>query len=704
MRFSSLHLLFPLLLGMLSSLTAQVSGDSLLNVAIEIPDVDERDQYLADIIEEIGLNNITNLDKIFLYRLEEAKQHSHLENEIERMVNLAEEYVFTGKVTLADSLVSKYLKREEEASPQAKAWLYMAVGKISVWQQRYAEAVYYDSLGFAVIEEHDLPITKSYVSYLYEYGNALSSNGNFVKAAQVLDEGIETFNTIPEDSSQLLLLYRAIGIVYSQIGLYDKAIEFLDLNQKFSNLVGPIDRALLEVNIGRNLLLSKKYPAALVRYRAGMAVALPPGQLTMLPVYGYNGLVEGHYQMGNKDSVNYYYNNLHGVFTEFGEPDFLRFLFRQSNWLNNLVNKNYSEAERDGRLLYNESIAKNDAAEQVMYSEYLSDTYQAKGDYQKAEQFTRQFMNLKDSIQSVNRNNVLLLYFSQFEAKEKEKEILLLDQRRERAESKRRQYAIIAGLLGLFLAGGIVFYLKLRTARRTLSAQYQELEAVNQTKDRFFSIIAHDLQNPIMALAGADQQLELQLEQKNEKQVKETVGLISQTANQLNSLLDNLLAWALSQSGAIELKKGPLKLNEFIGNSLGLYSGAANTKGISFRNNVSLDTTVFADGNALHTILRNFISNAVKYSDNGSVIEISHTQEEGKNVISVKDNGAGISKVIQEQLFTLHCNIEPGTREKSGTGLGLILCKELAELHGGRVALESALGKGTTAKVYLPDK
>jgi signal transduction histidine kinase len=296
----------------------------------------------------------------------------------------------------------------------------------------------------------------------------------------------------------------------------------------------------------------------------------------------------------------------------------------------------------------------------------------------------------------------LLLDDSQFETQEKEKEILLLDQRRERAESKRRQYAIMTGLFGLLLAGGIFFYLKLRTARRNLAIQYEKLEALNQTKDRFFSIIAHDLHNPIMALAGADQQLELQLEQKNEKQVKETIGLISQTANQLNSLLDNLLAWALGQSGAIELKKAPLMLEQFASKNLSLYRGAANTKEISLKNNISPETRVFADENALHTILRNFISNAVKYSDNGSIIEISHSQEDGEDVISVKDNGAGIPKEIQEQLFILHCRIKPGTRKKSGTGLGLILCKELAELHGGRVALESTPEEGTAAKVYLP--
>ncbi|WP_020570773.1 tetratricopeptide repeat-containing sensor histidine kinase [Neolewinella persica] len=704
MRIAVLYLFLPLLLGVFSNLTAQVSGDSLLKVAMGIPEVDDRDQYFAKMLKEIDLNTVSNLEKIFAYRLEESKQFQTLDIQVERMIDLAKEYVIIGKVALADSLASAYLQRADEVSPQAKVSLYMAVGDINTWQQDYSQAIYYDSLGLSLIEEYNLPLTKSYVKYLHQYGDALSFSGNFVKGAQVLDDALEAFEVVPTDSSKLLEIYRSIGILYSQIGLYDKAVDYLDLHKKFGSLVKPIDHTLLEVNIGRNLLLKKDYPAALKRYRSARTIELPQGQLPMLPIYIYNGLVEGHYQLANKDSVNHYFNQLQGAFSEMGSPDFLRFLYRQSAWLNNLVNGNYAEAERDGRLLYEESIAKNDVAEQVMYSEFLSDTYRARGDYQLAEQFTRKFMNLKDSIQSVNRNNVLLLYYNQFETEEKEKEIILLDQQRELAESKRRQYAIIAGLLGLFLAGGIFFYLKLGTARKTLFAQNQELEALNHTKNRFFSIIAHDLHNPIIALAGADRQLEHQLAQKNDAQVKKTVGLISQTANQLRGLLDNLLAWALGQSGAIELKKAPHPLKAFVSKNLSLYGGAANANGISLENNVHPETMVFADGNALHTILRNFISNAVKYSNDGGTIEVSHTRAEGEDIISVKDSGTGISKAAQEQLFSLHRRLKSGTREEPGTGLGLILCKELAELHGGRVVLESTSGEGTIAKVYLPDK
>ncbi len=185
-----------------------------------------------------------------------------------------------------------------------------------------------------------------------------------------------------------------------------------------------------------------------------------------------------------------------------------------------------------------------------------------------------------------------------------------------------------------------------------------------------------------MALTGADQQLDQQLAQHKAAEVRASIGLISQTANQLNGLLDNLLAWALDQSGAIEIKKSSLELEEFAGENLSRYRGAANTHGITLRNSIAPDTTVFADGNALYTILRNFIASAVKYSRHGSTVEITHHREGKEDIITVRDNGAGIAKELQHQLFTLHRGGQGGGLEKSGTGLGLILCKEL---HGGRV-------------------
>lgn len=668
-----------------------------------ITDLEERDAYLALQIDIHNVANISQVTSLLAYRLQYAEAAKSTDEAVMVATLLAQELVFINQMEQADSLMSRYLLQESDIKEDStRASLYARVAQVSFFVQNIAKSIHYDTLALQLIRKTGKTNSRLYLHTLKSLGRAYNSNGDFVDAALVLTKFIDEFSVPPGDSLLLLETYRELGIVYSQIGLYDKALEYLDRHKDFGNFVRPVDRQILAVNTARNLLLTKDFTAARDRYLSSLSIFDPNTPLEYLPCYSYNGLVEAHYYLGNKDSVNFYFRRLDGVYRELGQPDFLSFIYRQSQWLNNIVNGNYAAAKTDGEALYADAVAKNDGAEIQMYLSFLSDTYRKQGDYRNAERYTRRFMEVKDSVMSVNRNNALLLYYNQFETKEKENQILLLDSKRERAEARRNQYQTIAGLLGLILLTGLLFYLQLRKARQKLARQNKELTILNQTKDRFFGIIAHDIRNPIAALGSADRQINYLYDKDKPEVVRQTVGLISLTVNQLSDLLDNLLNWALGQSGAITIDRAPQALHQFAQDNLDLYAGAAEVNQLKLQNETLEDTRVNADYNALQTILRNFVSNAIKFSPAQGCITVSHCVKGSMDVVSVTDQGQGISPTARAQLFKLHRGTGSDGRRKSGTGLGLILCKELAELHGGKVELVCPPEGGTVASVWLP--
>ncbi len=230
----------------------------------------------------------------------------------------------------------------------------------------------------------------------------------------------------------------------------------------------------------------------------------------------------------------------------------------------------------------------------------------------------------------------------------------------------------------------------------------------NITKDKFMSIIAHDLKNPFGAILGFSDVLHKNFETYDIKTQKKYIGLIHKEIENTYKLLENLLLWSRSQRKKIEFK--PKKINLFLKvfDTSEFLSQLAKNKSIKLTNTISLNDHVFADKDMLSTILRNLISNAIKFTPKGGKIIISaETKTRNKNLrqieISVKDTGVGISKEMLAKLFDITENTSTkGTENERGTGLGLILCKEFVEKHGGKIWVESEEGKGSEFIFTLP--
>ena len=242
-----------------------------------------------------------------------------------------------------------------------------------------------------------------------------------------------------------------------------------------------------------------------------------------------------------------------------------------------------------------------------------------------------------------------------------------------------------------------------KKAELLLKERESQLRELNSTKDKLFSIIAHDLRSPFNAILGFS---EILIKNKKELEVAESekyLGIINSTAENTLILLDNLLAWAKSQTGKITYQPVKIKLAAIFSEILEVSKSNAKIKNISLKSIQTDDVEVHADVNMLKTILRNLISNAIKYTHSNGEIVISAVQNQNNIEITVADNGVGMSEETQNKLFAIDTNIiTKGTANEKGSGLGLILCKEFIEKHGGKIWVKSELGKGSAFIFSLP--
>jgi PAS domain S-box-containing protein len=230
-----------------------------------------------------------------------------------------------------------------------------------------------------------------------------------------------------------------------------------------------------------------------------------------------------------------------------------------------------------------------------------------------------------------------------------------------------------------------------------------QLKELNTTKDKFFSIISHDLRSPFNSILGFSELL-LKNHSKYDNEEREYfINTIYMSAKNTLSLLDNLLTWARSQSGKINLSKENINLKFFLKELTLILQEQANNKKIEIKNHITENILVFADRNMLDTIFRNLITNAIKYTNEGGIIELKQKTETEFVEITIADNGVGMNEKIRNSLFkTGETKSIEGTDGERGTGLGLILCKEFVEKHGGKIWVESEFGKGATFYFTIP--
>lgn len=337
----------------------------------------------------------------------------------------------------------------------------------------------------------------------------------------------------------------------------------------------------------------------------------------------------------------------------------------------------------------------------------------ARQQYRQAYEWRQRYEALNDTLNSRARLGTLSALQSRYETAEKENQIRLLTQRTELQQLRNRELRIAVGalVLGLVGAGGLTW--QLRRSKRALAANHAALERANaqtqqlaSSKDRLYSIVAHDLRGPVTSFVGVTELIDFYLRTGDEQGLRRLPEQVRQSAQHLNSLLDNLLNWAVTQTGELAFQPQQLQLGELLRDVEALHRPAAQARQIGLSVAAAEGLTAWADANMTRTILRNLVSNALKCTPVGGSIRLGAvlTPDDRMVAISVWDTGFGMP---EEQVQAL---LDPGRtpprpavgRARSGTGLGLPLCLAFVRRQGGELHIKSTPGQGTTVQFTLP--
>jgi signal transduction histidine kinase len=231
----------------------------------------------------------------------------------------------------------------------------------------------------------------------------------------------------------------------------------------------------------------------------------------------------------------------------------------------------------------------------------------------------------------------------------------------------------------------------------------KQFEKLNTDKDRFISILSHDLKSPFNNLLGLSEVLTEDIRKLDIDEIESIANNINKSARIAHNLLEDILMWARTQQGKIPFKPQKLSFRDIYINVFEILNPNAKAKNISINYSEQDKINIFADINMLKTVLRNLVSNAIKFTNSGGAINIIAEENSGNVTISVSDNGIGIKPDDLIKLFDISQVLTTtGTAKETGSGLGLLLCKEFVEKHGGKIWVESEVGRGSEFKFTLP--
>ncbi|GEM_PF-930248 len=368
----------------------------------------------------------------------------------------------------------------------------------------------------------------------------------------------------------------------------------------------------------------------------------------------------------------------------------------------------------------------------------LSDISFLMKDYKTASELQQRVIRYNDTLFSKQVSEKIFLLEYQFERQQKEAKIDLLNRDNAIKELKlKRGRFITIGLTAIVLLFVTIFIIllillkqrrkhervlelnnqqimnqsesiKLQNRQLTdtnerLEKSEEELKRTVQTKDKLLSIIAHDLRNPFSALVGLTELLQVNADKIGKEELNEYVTMINESSHKLMLLIENLLTWSRSQTGTLKLVNTILGLKSQADDVIKLYLSQADAKGIRLINDIPDNISVYGDSKVLGIIIRNLISNGIKYTHKGGSVTCSAFTESRCTVLKVQDTGIGMSQELVNKLFKIGETITTqGTNHEEGTGLGLVICKEFTETLGGTISVDSSIGKGSSFLVTLP--
>jgi signal transduction histidine kinase/Tfp pilus assembly protein PilF len=348
--------------------------------------------------------------------------------------------------------------------------------------------------------------------------------------------------------------------------------------------------------------------------------------------------------------------------------------------------------------------------------EGLSACYKSTGEFEKALRYRDDFSSITELIHNEEIRAEVLATQTEAEMAIEQSKIAQLESVTEEKEKEiQDQKKIQLYLMGVIVLGGVVALLvlflyisnrrstrKLKVINLKVKEQNTQLQELNATKDKFFSIISHDLKGPLNSLTSFSGLLINHTDALTKEEIQVLAKDLDKSVKNLFNLLENLLEWSRSQTGNIEFKSERFDLASLLDLNAQLLNQQAATKNISLVNTNNEPLPVNAHKHSINTVIRNLVSNAIKFTPAGGTITLGVKRIGQTLEVSVADTGVGMSKEVMDKLFRIDMKMTTkGTADEKGTGLGLILCKDFIEKNGGRIWVESEVGKGSVFRFTL---
>ncbi|MBI2417683.1 MAG: tetratricopeptide repeat protein [Ignavibacteriales bacterium] len=508
---------------------------------------------------------------------------------------------------------------------------------------------------------------------------------NYASALDYFERSLTLKNEL-EDKRSVVRTICNIALCYKSTAEYEKAYRIIDSGLKICEISNNSGGRSLLYNIwGDILLLQGKPKEALAKYKATLAN------------YNYLRFKKGTGAVDICLSLSRYYKAVNNSALAAKYLDTALFIAKESK-LNGMLPRIYNELSENYELLQNFKLASG-------YRKLYSDS--------------------KDSLYNLEKNRVITEMQILYSVEEQEKELQakktelyffyfigafftlviialfwMLNQKKKNHAKLLAKNAEILEQQALLSRTNAAL-----TASEMITKQYaEELKEIIATKDKFFSILAHDLKAPYNIILGIAEIIAEESGKMAPEDIKSLSQQLYETAVVQYRLLENLLEWGRFQRDKIIFNPEWFSPTESVEIVIQILSGLADKKGVVIRSSISQSLKLYADRNMFETMVRNLLSNAIKFSSRNQLIEINAEKQNGSTVFEFIDNGVGIPAEQIDALFKIEQTVStPGTDKEKGTGLGLILCKELIDKHKGSIEVDSKLQVGTKVKVAFPD-
>ena len=513
------------------------------------------------------------------------------------------------------------------------------------------------------------------------------------------------------DTARIASMLNGIGIIYKSEENLGKAKEYWKRAVEMASFTTNIGlQSSVNTNLGIAYLDDKEYTTALVHLEKAKTLGLKAdGKSNKFVLYN---LGQAHSGLKNYDKAQVYFEEVLAIAEK--EKDLIREVLAWKGLSEVAADlQKWEQAITFGKNAEEKAkIAKDKASMKKAY-EVLFEAYKGAGQFEKALDYHVLMTLVKDSLFTLENTKQIGELATKYGVEKKESENILLKKEKDLRDARIRQqmWVIISTLIimGLVVFLSMILYRSrqkekeinviLESQKTELQHKNRLLEELNTIKDRLFSIISHDLRAPLNSLKSL-----LGLLNDNtmsQEQVTALFPRLTQDVGYTSDLLDSLLQWAKSQLHGIHATPKKLNINDLVAENLSLLHTIAEQKKIKLRNEIGANTIVLADEDMTRTILRNLISNALKFTQANGEILISAQNREKEVEITVADTGVGMSQEVMSQLFTGNITTR-GTKNEKGTGLGLMLVKDFVEKNNGTIRVESEVGKGSKFIFTLP--